>query len=295
MTWLLSVEGHEHGRRVQQAAAGAEGAGIEAAFVTAAGRLTQLPWDQAAAVRFENLAPVSAFPVVPGRRWGPDLWGPDWWWSATTGRHVVHGSAAMRTQLMVLDRNPDVTGLAARPVRLLWREPDGRVRSWVPQLFALYADGTGLLAGCPSSPAAGGGQGAAGADGPGSSVRARVGRACRRLEPPPAVVAANLRWPAGYRHPRGQGPPRLRAAPAEVFAVSCPPAGGAAAVGDPLQVLPAVCHALWCGHLTRLLMSRCARGALVCADAERSGGDVGKRLGAGGGRGRGECGGRHTR
>ncbi|WP_326794076.1 hypothetical protein [Streptomyces sp. NBC_01808] len=68
-TWLLGVEGHEHGRRVQQATAGGGGEGIEAAFVTAAGRLTQLPWDQAAAsVRFEDLAPVSAFPVVPGRR-----------------------------------------------------------------------------------------------------------------------------------------------------------------------------------------------------------------------------------
>jgi hypothetical protein len=41
----------------------------------------------------------------------------------------------MRVQLMVLDRDREVTGLAGRPVRLLWRHPRGQVRSWVPQFF----------------------------------------------------------------------------------------------------------------------------------------------------------------
>lgn len=212
-TWLLSVEGHEHSRRVQQAAAGGDGAGIEAAFVTAAGRLTQLQWDQAAAsVQFEDVAPVSAFPVVPGRRWGPG-----WWWSATTGRHVVHGLAAMRTQLMVLDRNPDVTGLAARPVRLLWRDTDGRVRSWVPQLFARYADGTGLLADCPSSPTAGG-DGAQRARMVLEAACALVGWAYRRLEPPPRWWRRTCDgWPAIATHAirarPGCGPRWLRRSP----------------------------------------------------------------------------------
>ncbi|MFD0492576.1 TnsA-like heteromeric transposase endonuclease subunit [Streptomyces rhizosphaericus] len=285
------MEEHEHSRRVQQAAAGGDGAGIEAAFVTAVGQLTQLPWVQAAAsVRFEDLAPVSAFSVVPGRRWGPG-----WWWSAATGRHVVHGSAAMRTQLMVLDRNPDVTGLSARPVRLLWRDTaDGRVRSWVPQLFARYADGTGLLADCPASPTAGG-DGARRAQVVLEVACARVGWAYRRLEPPAPVVAANLRWLAGYRHPRNQGPPGIRAALAEVFAGLRPLADGVAAVGEPLRVLPAVYHALWCGHLTTALDEPLHEEALVRADAERGGGGVGKRLGAGGGQGRGECSGWHPR
>lgn len=289
-SWLSGVEQRGDGTRSQQAAAGGIGAGIEAAFATAAGQVTQLPWDQVAvSVRFEDLAPVSAFPVVPGRRWGPG-----WWWSATTGRHVVHGSAAMRTQLMVLDRNPDVTGLAARPVRLLWRDTEGRVCSWVPQLFARYADGTGLLADCPSSPAAGG-DGAQRARMVLEAACARVGWSYRRLEPPPAVVAANLRWLAGYRHPRYQGPPGLRAALAEAFAGLRPLADGAAAVGDALQVLPAVYHALWQGYLTMPLDEPLHEETLVCADAERSGGGVEERLGAGGGEGRGERSGRHTR
>lgn len=183
----------------------------------------------------------------------------------------------MRTQLMVLDRDPNVTGLSGRPVRLLWRDSDGRVYSWVPQLFARYADGTGLLADCPSSPSVGGDR-AQRARVVLETACARVGWSYRRLEPLPAVVAANLRWLAGYRHPRNQGPPGLRAALAEAFAGPRPLADGAAAVGDPLQVLPAVYHALWCGHLTMPLDEPLHEGALVCADAKRGEG-VEKRLG----------------
>ncbi|MFH9663454.1 TnsA-like heteromeric transposase endonuclease subunit [Streptomyces sp. NPDC017248] len=284
------MEGHGHSRLVRQAAAGGSGAGVEAAFATAAGQATQLAWDQAAlSVRFEDLAPVSAFPVVPGRRWGPG-----WWWSATTGRHVVHGSPAMLIQLMILDRDPDVTGLAARPVRLLWRDTsDGRVRSWVPQLFARHADGTGLLADCPSSPTTGGDR-AQRARGVLEAACARVGWSYRRLKPPPAVVAANLRWLAGYRHPRNQGPPGLRAALTEAFAEPRPLAEGTAAVGDPLQVLPAAYHALWCGYLTTPLDEPLHERALICADAERDGAPKCSCVPAAAKR-RGEHSGRHTR
>lgn len=152
---------------------------------------------------------------VSGRS-GPPV-GPGWWWSATTGRHVVHGLAAMRTQLMVLDRNPDVTGLAARPVRLLWRDTDGRVRSWVPQLFARYADGTGLLADCPSSPTAGG-DGAQRARMVLEAACALVGWAYRRLEPPPRWWRRTCDgWPAIATHAirarPGCGPRWLRRSP----------------------------------------------------------------------------------
>ncbi|WP_436847267.1 TnsA-like heteromeric transposase endonuclease subunit [Streptomyces buecherae] len=179
-----------------------------------------------------------------------------------------------------------MTALAARPVRLLWRDPDGRVRSWVPQLFARYANGAGLLADCPSSPTTGGDR-AQRAQAVLEAACVRVGWSYRRLEPPPAVVAANLRWLAGYRHPRNQGPPGLRAALAEVFAEPRPLADGAAVVGDPLQVLPAVYHALWRGHLTTALEEPLREEALVCADAERAGGNVEKRPDAGGGQGKG--------
>jgi hypothetical protein len=217
---------------------------FEAVFADPTGALVQQHWEQAVGqVRFEDLGPVSAFPVVPGKRWGPG-----WWWSATTGRHVAHGSATMLAQVMLLDRDRSVTGLAGRPVRVLWREEDGAVRSWVPQLFARYTDGTALLADCPARPGAGGpaAQRAAAAL---ESACTQVGWAYRRLQAPDPVVAGNVRWLAGYRHPRHQGADGVRAAVLGAFERPRPLAEGVEAVGDPLVVLPVVFHALWSGHL----------------------------------------------
>nr|WP_237405186.1 TnsA-like heteromeric transposase endonuclease subunit [Streptomyces sp. SN-593] len=218
---------------------------MEAVFTGPDGQLVQQRWDQAAAaVRWEDQPPVAPFPVVPGRSWGPG-----WWWSATTGGHVMHGSVAMRTQLMVLDRDPGVTWLAARPVRLVWRDPgDGRPRSWVPQLFARCVDGSGLLADCPAAADAGGIRALRAAQIVDAACTA-VGWSYRRLALPGAVVAANLRWLAGYRHPRNAGTPGLAASVQEVFAEPRPLEEGAAACGDPIAVLPAVFHALWAGRL----------------------------------------------
>lgn len=217
----------------------------EAVFVDPLGQVVQQRWaDAVLAVAFEELEPVSAFPVVPGRRWGPGQW-----WSATTGRHVACGSAAMRAQLMVLDRDPEVVGLAGRPVRLLWRDARGQVRSWVPQLFARHRDGTALLADCPSHAEAGG-ERAQRAATVLEAACAHVGWSYRRLDPLEKTLSANLKWLAGYRHPRNAGRPPLAAAVREVFTQPRPLIEGAEAVGDPIEVLPAVFHALWHGKLT---------------------------------------------
>ncbi|MEU1676825.1 TnsA-like heteromeric transposase endonuclease subunit [Streptomyces roseifaciens] len=231
--------------------------------------MVQQRWaEAAAAVAFEELDPVSAFPVVPGRRWGPGLW-----WSATTGAHVASGSNAMRVQLMVLDRDPRVIGMAGRPVRLLWRDGGGRVRSWVPQLFARYADGTGMLADCPSCPEAGG-ERALKAAAAVAEACAQVGFVYRRLERLDEVVEANVKWLAGYRHPRNQGRKGLAAAVREAFAQPRPLIEGVEAIGDPIEVLPAVLHALWHGRLTtpldvplheRALVHVAGPGAECCA------------------------------
>ncbi|GAB2885003.1 hypothetical protein GCM10022245_20500 [Streptomyces mayteni] len=218
--------------------------GFEAVFRDPLGQVVQQRWvDAALTVAFEESEPVSAFPVIPGRRWGPGRW-----WSATTGRHVHAGSSAMRAQLMVLDRDPGVVGMAGRPVRLLWRDVRGRVRSWVPQLFARYADGTALVADCPSHPEAGGGRARAAAPVMRAAC-AQVGFTYRRLEPLDGVLAANLKWLAGYRHPRNHGHLELADVVREAFARPRPLIEGVEAVGDPMQVLPCVFHALWRGHL----------------------------------------------
>ncbi|WP_311766095.1 TnsA-like heteromeric transposase endonuclease subunit [Streptomyces telluris] len=227
-------------------------------FLDPVGQSVQQRWaDAAVAVAFEELAPVSAFPVIPGRRWGPGLW-----WSATTGRHVAAGSNAMRIQLMVLDRDPHVTGLAGRPVRVLWRGERGRVRSWVPQLFARYRDGTGLLADCPSHPEAGGERALTAAEAVGEACR-EIGWTYRRLSPLDDVPAANLKWLAGYRHPRNAGRRGLMLSVVEAFARPRPLIEGAEAAGDLLVVLPAVFHALWHGQLTTDLETPLHERALV--------------------------------
>jgi len=225
---------------------GVEVAAFEAEFVDSVGRAVRQRWaDAALVVAFEDLDPVSAFPVVPGRRWGPGLW-----WSSTTGRHVSAGSNAMRDRLMVLDRDPRVVGLAGRPVRLLWRDAaDGRVRSWVPQLFARHTDGTALLADCPSRADAGG-ERALKAAAVMAQACARVGWSYRRLGPPDPVSAANLRWLAGYRHPRNGGRPGLTVSVLEAFTQARPLIEGVEAIGDPIEVLPCVFHALWHARLS---------------------------------------------
>ncbi|WP_405763987.1 TnsA-like heteromeric transposase endonuclease subunit [Streptomyces sp. NBC_00080] len=218
---------------------------VEAEFAAVGSTLVQRRWVEAAvAVKFEQLAPVAAFPVVPGRRWGPG-----WWWSATTGRHVMHGSQAMCMQLMVLDRDPQVVGLSARPVRLIWRDPDSRrTLSWVPQLFARYADGRALLADCPATSTTAGTR-AERAAVVVAAACAAVGFAYRRMVPPDKVVAANVRWLAGYRHPRHRDAGGLEQAVLEAFAAPRPLMAGAAAAGETLSALPVLYHALWGGRL----------------------------------------------
>ncbi|GHJ26966.1 hypothetical protein TPA0910_88240 [Streptomyces hygroscopicus subsp. sporocinereus] len=79
---------------------------------------------------------------------------------------------------------------------------------------------------------------------------ADIGWAYRRLPPLDDVLAANLKWLAGYRHPRNAGRPAVAAAVAEAFRRPRPLIEGAGAAGDPIEVLPAVFHGLWHGHLT---------------------------------------------
>ncbi|MFI9065614.1 TnsA-like heteromeric transposase endonuclease subunit [Streptomyces sp. NPDC053429] len=161
----------------------------------------------------------------------------------------MHGSAAMRSQLMVLDRDPGVVGLAGRPLRVVWRDGQGRVRSWVPQLFVRYADGSALLADCPAVPGDGGERARLAAQYVGAAC-AEAGWIYRRLEPLDAVLAANIRWLAGYRHPRNGGSPERMAAVQEAFREPRPLIEGVRAVGDPMAVWPIVFHALWSGRLT---------------------------------------------
>jgi hypothetical protein len=60
-----------------------------------------------------------------------------------------------------------------------------------------------------------------------------------------AVRAWNLRWLAGYRHPRHAGSGALAARVGSAFEVPAPLFTQAAVVGEPMMVLPVVFHLLW--------------------------------------------------
>ncbi|MFF7098362.1 TnsA-like heteromeric transposase endonuclease subunit [Streptomyces rubradiris] len=150
-------------------------------------------------------------------------------------------------------------------MRLVWRDPDsGRVLTWVPQLFARYTDGGALLADCPAmaSPATGRGERAAAVL---EAACAAVGFAYRRLVPPDKTVAANVRWLAGYRHPRHRDAGGLEQGVLAAFTAPRPLMAGAAAAGEVLTALPVAYHALWSGRLTADLTRPLGEHTLVSA------------------------------
>lgn len=212
-----------------------------ARFVDLCGIEHELPWLEAAGERrLEECQPVRQFTVLKGRRVAPG-----WWWSATNGRLVHYGFKAMRTQVMMLDHDPGVAALACRPVELLWRGRGGRTVAHAPHLMARLTDGSGLLVDCAGRFGAGRRLVRRAAHVEAAAVAA--GWHYRLVGPPPSVVEANVRWLAGYRHPRcAQG--RLPEV-AECFRTPLPLLEGVRLLGDPIAVWPAVFHAVWTGVL----------------------------------------------
>ena len=210
---------------------------MTARFVDSCGIEHEVPWLEAAGERrLEGCLPVQRFPVLKGRRVAPG-----WWWSATDRRLVHYGFKAMRTQVMMLDHDPGVAALACRPVELLWRGRGGKTVSHAPHLMGRLTYGSGLLVDC------------AGRFGAGRRLVQRAthveaaaraaGWHYRLVGPPSPVVEANVRWLAGYRHPRcAQG--RL-AEVTECFRTPLALVKGVRLLGDPIAVWPTVFHALW--------------------------------------------------
>ncbi|MFI0901601.1 TnsA-like heteromeric transposase endonuclease subunit [Streptomyces sp. NPDC020983] len=216
---------------------------IDAKFVDTGGCIRVMSWIQAAEEQvLEECPPVREFAVRPGRRIAPG-----WWWSATTGGLVHYGFGAMRTQVILLDHDPSVVALACSPVELSWVGRGGHEVRHVPHLMARLRDGSAVLVDC------------AGRDGISRRLASRgrvaeaaaqsVGWHYRVVGAPDPVVAANVRWLAGYRHPRHSS---LLAAEAVegAFARSRPLVEGVRELGEAMTAWPAVFHALWHGQLS---------------------------------------------
>ncbi|WP_211241198.1 TnsA-like heteromeric transposase endonuclease subunit [Pseudonocardia spinosispora] len=168
------------------------------------------------------------------------------WWTATTGTLVGYESWLERDRLVLLDFDPDIVGIASQPFWLFWTTAEGKARSHTPDYFARLVDGSALLLDVRAA----------------DRIKPRdraafdaTAEACVALGwryevagASPEVLLANVRWLAGYRHPRHMRDTvavALRAG----FATPVGLLDGAEEVGDPIAVLPVLFHLLWLGDL----------------------------------------------
>lgn len=201
----------------------------------------RVPLEGAWAVSFELGMPVRRFISRKGQRHLSGLW-----WSATTGGHVGFESWLERDHVMALDFDPAVVGIASQPFWLRWADEAGVRVSHAPDFFARRADGSGVVVDCRPV------ERRPRADVVKFDATARacalIGWDYRLVGAADAILTANLRWLAGYRHPRHHVP-EVVAGLRLVFAASTPLMAGAEVVGDPIAVLPVLFHLLWHGEL----------------------------------------------
>ena len=163
---------------------------------------------------------------------------------------------------MLLDFDPRVTAIAAQPFWLRWRDDAGRSRRHAPDLFARLADGSGVVIDVRPDDRIE--QKDAEAFDATRKACGLAGWGFRRVGVPDPVLVANVAWLARYRHPRC-GSPDLARLLLEGFAEPAPLMAGAAAVGDPMAVLPALFHLMWRHALVADLAVRLTAETLVVA------------------------------
>lgn len=199
------------------------------------------PWSSSWTTAVESVLPWRGFASYRGQS---SFSG--WWWSATTGAHVGFESWLERDQLMLLDFDPVVVGIASQPFRLCWRDESGARRRHVPDYFARLADGSGLVVDVRADDRIE--ERDAAAFEVTRQACEQVGWRFRRVGAVGATLLANVRWLAGYRHPRHAR--IVEAADArEAFGTGLPLGEGARRLGDLVRVLPGVYHWLWDGRL----------------------------------------------
>lgn len=212
-------------------------AGFGVSFVDVDGSRRREPLSSCWMVPFERVPPARAFSSPhPEKKNFSGLW-----WLATTAEHVGFESWLERDNVMALDHDADVSGLSSQPFRLWW-EQDGKKRNHTPDYFARLRDGTGVVIDVRAEDDI---------EPEDAEAFAATERACssvgwefRRTGVLDAARAANLRWLAGYRHPRCLDPGRAGRIRQE-FREPRPLMDGARRAGDPIAVLPVVYHLLW--------------------------------------------------
>lgn len=219
------------------------GGGVEIEFETTRGRLRSA-LVECPMVRFEcECSPVRGFASFRGQKNYPGLW-----WFSTTREHVGYESWVERDHLMAFDADAAVVGVVSQPFWLHWA--DGRRHA--PDYFVRLADGSAVVVDVRADDRI------ADADAELFSrshvACASVGWEYRRVGALDPIVAANLRWLSGYRHPRTHRP-GIAAALEATFGCARPLMEGARSVGHAIMVLPVVFHMLWHGQLVADLAS----------------------------------------
>jgi hypothetical protein len=120
-----------------------EPVGFEVGFIAEDGVAHRVSLPEAGEVRFELGIPVRRFFSRKGQRHLSGLW-----WSATTGGHVGFESWLERDQLMLLDFDPCVVGIASQPFWLRWMNESGERLAHVPDYFVRRADGSVVVVDC---------------------------------------------------------------------------------------------------------------------------------------------------
>jgi len=215
--------------------------GVEVSWFTPDAVEQSMPLSGAWAVPFECGLPVRRFNPRKGQRHLSGLW-----WCATTGGHVGFESWLERDQLMLLDFDPAVSGVASQPLWLRWIGEDGQRVSHAPDYFARRADGSGLVVDCrpiDRRPARDVAKFEAT-----EAMCAQIGWEFQLFGGAEPVEVATVRWLSGYRH-RRHDVPEIAGVLHEVFATPIGLHTGAAAAGDPIAVLPVLFHLLWRGDL----------------------------------------------
>lgn len=209
---------------------------FELEFAESIGGTRRGPLAELWSVPFERVRPVRTFPSFRGQRSFPGLY-----YAATMDTHVGFESWAERDVAMMLDFDPDVVAFSSQPFWLTWHQ-GGEERRHAPDYFARLADGTGTVIDVRADDSI---------EPEDAEAFAAAERACRevgwvfrRTAGPDAVLAANVRWLAGYRHARCFRSD-IASALTEAFTEPTPLMAGARFAGDPLAVLPVLYHLLW--------------------------------------------------
>lgn len=214
---------------------------FEVGYVSVDGAECRVPLEEAWRVPVEAGRPVRRFTARKGQRHLSGLC-----WSATMGAHVGYESWLERDHLLAMDFDDNVVAIASQPFWLSWSDEAGRRVTHAPDFFARRVDGSAVVIDCrpaerrPPADLAKFEATAVACD--------SVGWEYRLVGAADLVVTTNLRWLAGYRHPRHRLP-AVAAALRTVVTGPTPLVVAAEQVGDPVAVLPVLFHLLWCQEL----------------------------------------------